>query len=128
MTPPTDSKQPNEADDPLLTDGCKGGGNCEQRCQGNGTCACFEGYKLKPDGRSCEDINECLLGSHACRQGQSCINNVGSYRCQREVNCGTGYELTDNNNCQDIDECETGTRWGTRWFHPGRLGQLHRYK
>ncbi|XP_064174821.1 fibulin-1-like isoform X1 [Anguilla rostrata] len=100
---------PGETDDPLLTDVCKGAGNCAQRCQGNGTCSCFEGYKLKPDKRSCEDINECLVGSHRCRMGERCINTVGSFRCQREVSCGTGYELTDNNNCKDIDECQIGS-------------------
>ncbi|KAG8012826.1 Fibulin-1 [Nibea albiflora] len=81
---------------------------CAQRCVGNDTCACFTGYKLKPDGKNCDDINECLLGSSNCRGGERCINTEGSFRCQREVSCGTGYELTDTNNCKDIDECETG--------------------
>ncbi|XP_046716098.1 fibulin-1 isoform X2 [Silurus meridionalis] len=89
---------------------CKvGPGNCAQSCIENSTCTCFTGYKLKPDGKNCEDINECLIGSHHCRPGERCINTRGSYRCQREVSCGTGYELTDNNSCNDIDECETGT-------------------
>uniref|UniRef100_A0A3B4W9Z1 Fibulin-1 n=1 Tax=Seriola lalandi dorsalis TaxID=1841481 RepID=A0A3B4W9Z1_SERLL len=83
-------------------------GKCVHTCVGNDTCACFKGYKLKPDGKSCEDINECLLGASNCRGGERCINTEGSFRCQREVSCGTGYELTDNNNCKDIDECETG--------------------
>ncbi|KAG7455868.1 hypothetical protein MATL_G00245510 [Megalops atlanticus] len=103
------SNQTTEAEDPLLSDQCKGAGKCEQSCQGNGTCSCFPGYRLKRDGRSCEDINECVLGSHRCRPGERCINTEGSYRCQREVSCGTGYELTDSNNCKDIDECQVGT-------------------
>uniref|UniRef100_A0A8D0D215 Fibulin-1 n=1 Tax=Sander lucioperca TaxID=283035 RepID=A0A8D0D215_SANLU len=81
---------------------------CAHNCVGNDTCSCFKGYKLKPDGKSCEDINECLLGASNCRGGERCINTEGSFRCQREVSCGTGYELTDNNNCKDIDECESG--------------------
>uniref|UniRef100_A0A8C9W3H0 Fibulin-1 n=1 Tax=Scleropages formosus TaxID=113540 RepID=A0A8C9W3H0_SCLFO len=85
-----------------------GGGQCSHHCLGNGTCACFTGYKLKPDGRNCEDINECLLGSHDCQLGERCINTAGAYRCQREISCGSGYELTDSNTCKDIDECETG--------------------
>ncbi|XP_060742683.1 fibulin-1 isoform X1 [Tachysurus vachellii] len=89
---------------------CKvGPGNCAHNCIGNNTCTCFTGYKLKPDGKNCEDINECLLGSHHCRPGEACINTLGLYRCQRETSCGTGYELTDSNSCKDIDECETGT-------------------
>ncbi|CAG06344.1 unnamed protein product, partial [Tetraodon nigroviridis] len=83
-------------------------GTCAHRCVDNNTCACFDGYKLKPDKKSCEDINECLLGAGNCRGGERCINTEGSFRCQREVSCGTGYELTDNNNCKDIDECGTG--------------------
>ncbi|XP_042608552.1 fibulin-1 isoform X1 [Cyprinus carpio] len=88
-------------------DQCKAAG-CSQSCF-NGSCACLEGYKLKADMKTCEDINECLLGSHHCRGGERCINTLGSYRCQRVISCGTGYELTDNNKCEDIDECETGT-------------------
>ncbi|XP_028286387.1 fibulin-1 isoform X2 [Parambassis ranga] len=83
-------------------------GKCAQLCVGNNTCACSKGYKLKADGKSCEDINECLLGASNCRGGERCINTEGAFRCQREISCGTGYELTDTNNCKDIDECETG--------------------
>ncbi|KAK3558820.1 hypothetical protein QTP86_028744 [Hemibagrus guttatus] len=116
-----------------------GPGNCAHTCTENNTCACFTGYKLTPDGKNCEDfeithccfsfsshisrplhihplvcfllgdINECLLGSHHCRAGEVCINIPGLYRCQREISCGTGYELTDSNSCKDINECETGT-------------------
>ncbi|XP_034031920.1 fibulin-1 isoform X2 [Thalassophryne amazonica] len=96
----------DKEDNPLLNDQCKG--SCAQQCLGNGTCACFSGYKLKPDRKNCYDINECLLGSSNCRTGERCINTLGSFRCQRETSCGTGYELTDTNHCKDIDECETG--------------------
>ncbi|XP_041111208.1 fibulin-1 isoform X2 [Polyodon spathula] len=102
----------SEQDDPYLNDQCRGAAHCSQQCrvtESGATCSCFQGYKLKPDGHTCEDINECLLGSHNCRSGERCINTKGAFRCQREVSCGTGYELTDSNNCQDIDECETGT-------------------
>ncbi|KAJ8373463.1 hypothetical protein SKAU_G00040430 [Synaphobranchus kaupii] len=104
----SDKTSTSETVDPILTDVCKGGGNCEQRCQGNGTCSCFDGYKLKPDSLGCEDINECLLGANRCRRGERCINTIGSYRCQREISCGTGYELTETNDCKDINECAMG--------------------
>lgn len=55
------------------------------------------------------DINECLLGASNCRGGERCINTEGSFRCQREVSCGTGYELTDNNNCKG--------EWKPQWSH-----------
>ncbi|XP_060932348.1 fibulin-1 [Limanda limanda] len=103
--PNKDGTNENE-DNSVLTDQCEG--KCAHVCVGNNTCACLKGYKLKPDGKSCDDINECLLGASNCRAGQRCINKEGSFRCQREVSCGTGYELTDSNDCKDIDECEAG--------------------
>ncbi|XP_054998082.1 fibulin-1 isoform X2 [Sorex araneus] len=100
-----------EAEDPYLNDRCRGGGPCRQQCRDTGTdvvCSCFVGYQLQADGVSCEDVNECITGSHTCRLGESCVNTVGSFRCQRDSSCGTGYELTEHNDCKDIDECETG--------------------
>ncbi|XP_042563051.1 fibulin-1-like [Clupea harengus] len=85
------------------------GSKCAHLCTGHGVCACFEGHRLKPDGFSCDDVNECLVGSPTCQQGEQCINTEGSFRCQRQASCGTGYELTDSNLCKDIDECLTGT-------------------
>ncbi|XP_028815020.1 fibulin-1 isoform X3 [Denticeps clupeoides] len=102
-----ENKTPNDQETEK-SDLCKEA-NCVHKCESSGTCSCFKGYKLKPDGKSCEDINECLLGGHDCQPGERCINTVGSFRCQREVSCGTGYELTDSNVCKDIDECELGT-------------------
>ncbi|XP_061618833.1 fibulin-1-like isoform X2 [Phyllopteryx taeniolatus] len=79
--------------------------NCSQDCIDNSVCTCYVGYRLRRDGITCEDINECLLNVHDCVAGQMCINTQGSFRCQRETSCGTGYELTDSNDCRDIDEC-----------------------
>ncbi|KAG8579906.1 hypothetical protein GDO81_011090 [Engystomops pustulosus] len=90
----------------------EGGGPCTQQCRDTGSsvvCSCYAGYQLQPDGVTCEDINECIAGTHNCKVGQICINQLGSFRCQREINCGTGYELTEDNTCKDIDECATGT-------------------
>ncbi|XP_060044746.1 fibulin-1 isoform X3 [Erinaceus europaeus] len=102
------SKLEEEQEDPFLNDRCRGGGPCKQQCRDTGeevVCSCFVGYQLQPDGISCEDVNECITGSHNCRLGESCINTVGSFRCQRDSSCGTGYELTENNDCKDINEC-----------------------
>ncbi|CAK6949826.1 fibulin-1-like [Scomber scombrus] len=102
---PEDSVTANPSDE---MDTCRDS-ICSQLCVGDGTCACHDGYQLQKDGVNCEDVNECLTGSHNCVLGQSCINTEGSFRCQRETGCGTGYELTDNNKCKDIDECALGT-------------------
>ncbi|KAF4079636.1 hypothetical protein AMELA_G00180380 [Ameiurus melas] len=87
------------------TDLCAGGRRCSPFCVGNDSCVCLSGFCLKSDGYSCEDYNECLSGSHNCKQGESCINTEGLYRCQRETSCDTGYELINVNTCQDVDEC-----------------------
>ncbi|XP_075066447.1 fibulin-1 isoform X2 [Mixophyes fleayi] len=118
----SDSPNHDEANNPsiphsdnehlYLNDRCRGGGPCTQQCRDTGSsvvCSCYAGYQLQPDGFTCEDINECISGTHNCKVGQICINQLGSFRCQREINCGTGYELTDDNSCKDIDECSTGT-------------------
>ncbi|XP_072291030.1 fibulin-1 isoform X1 [Eucyclogobius newberryi] len=103
---PNTDGAPQIGDNSVLSDQCNG--LCAHQCVGNNTCSCFKGYKLNPNGKSCDDINECVLGSSNCRSGERCINTEGSFRCQREVSCGTGYELTDTNDCEDINECEAG--------------------
>ncbi|KAL9854237.1 fibulin-1 isoform 2-T2 [Geothlypis trichas] len=106
------SKEELDQEDPYLHDGCRGGGPCSQQCRDTGSsyvCSCFVGYQLQADGITCEDINECITGTHNCGIGQTCVNTLGSFRCQRDTSCGTGYELTDDSRCKDIDECETGT-------------------
>ncbi|XP_039594736.1 fibulin-7 [Polypterus senegalus] len=48
---------------------------------GSYRCSCPSGYKLLGDGRSCEDIDECLLQQHNCTRGTTCINTFGSFQC-----------------------------------------------
>ncbi|XP_072233451.1 fibulin-1-like [Leuresthes tenuis] len=92
---------------PPLGDNTCRDSNCTQLCVGNDTCACHEGFQLKTDGVTCEDVNECLNGSHNCTPGHVCLNTEGSFRCQSS--CGTGFILVDINVCRDIDECALGT-------------------
>lgn len=104
---------------------------CQQRCSNSGgtvQCSCFDGYALDEDGRSCNDVNECV-GRGVCGPGQVCVNTQGSYRCQGEVadegpvdeleastqsvdepgpplNCGTGFTPNRRSGqCEDINEC-----------------------
>ncbi|XP_054465336.1 fibulin-2-like [Anoplopoma fimbria] len=86
---------------------CEGNSPCEQYCTsvgGRPQCSCFPGFSLMmPDGRSCEDINECLSGS-VCQSGERCMNTAGSYICQRPITCPQGYQI-NNDICEDINEC-----------------------
>ncbi|XP_029430269.1 fibrillin-1 [Rhinatrema bivittatum] len=66
---------------------------------GSFQCLCNEGYEVAPDGRSCADINECIVEPGKCAPG-TCQNLDGSFRCI----CPPGYSLI-NDKCEDIDEC-----------------------
>eukprot|EP00043_Microstomoeca_roanoka_P014249 m.140633 g.140633 ORF g.140633 m.140633 type:complete len:1712 (+) comp15967_c0_seq1:231-5366(+) len=63
-------------------------GGCSHLCNnvaGNYNCTCPSGYMLAPDGKQCQDINEC--SSSPC--SQVCTNTAGSYMCS----CQTGFTL-----------------------------------
>ncbi|XP_065058970.1 matrilin-2-like [Rhopilema esculentum] len=80
-------------------------GDCEQVCSAipNGVrCSCFGGYKLKEDGLSCEDIDECSPTRNPCINAIGCENTKGSFKCQ----CRDGTVLdNDGLTCVDIKEC-----------------------
>lgn len=69
-------------------------------------CGCFDGFRLADDGKSCEDVNECLLrnGHGPCQN--TCLNTLGSYRCECSGLPGTRLGR-DNHSCEDVDECLT---------------------
>ncbi|PIK57901.1 putative fibrillin-1 isoform X5 [Apostichopus japonicus] len=76
---------------------------CDHICintLGSFRCDCGEGFKLESDGRSCRDINECLLDL-PCGQGLNCVNSPGSYTCI----CSHGYSEITPGSCIDVDEC-----------------------
>ncbi len=61
---------------------------CAQNCVDTQTgyyCSCRDGYKLMPDGKACEDIDECKEEPGVC--SQVCENAVGSFYCK----CAPGY-------------------------------------
>ncbi|XP_067928026.1 uncharacterized protein [Watersipora subatra] len=69
----------------------------------NKECSCKKGYTLNADGSTCDEIDECLLGTHHC--AQVCNNTVGGYTCS----CESGYSLASNGlDCDDVNECVTG--------------------
>ncbi|XP_041108964.1 EGF-containing fibulin-like extracellular matrix protein 1 isoform X2 [Polyodon spathula] len=57
-----------------------------------------------PDEQNyCRDIDECSFSNYMCQY--QCVNEPGRYSCV----CPDGYQLQGSRNCQDINECETGT-------------------
>ncbi|XP_033115260.1 fibulin-1-like [Anneissia japonica] len=80
---------------------------CEHQCTDTGDrviCTCDAGYILQSDGRSCSDIDECQ-DSRTCQLGETCINEVGSFRCERSS------FFSDINECvQNINACSQGSR------------------
>ena len=72
-------------------------GGCAHFCQQTtigARCTCRRGYVLDPDGRLCNDVNECSY-DNAC--SQICNNTIGSYHCS----CAVGYVLRpDGHGCK----------------------------
>ena len=70
----------------LDDDECTGVNNCKQTCTntaGSYKCSCRPGYTLQPDGVSCTEDNECLLGTANCQNNTLCINSPpGAFTCR----------------------------------------------
>ncbi|XP_054935379.1 fibulin-2 isoform X3 [Physeter macrocephalus] len=87
---------------------CKDNGPCKQVCGVVGDtamCSCFPGYAIMADGVSCEDVDECELGTHGCQAGSVCRNTKGSFYCQERQRCMEGFLQDPEGNCVDINEC-----------------------
>ncbi|XP_033634915.1 fibrillin-2-like [Asterias rubens] len=69
-------------------------------------CDCNIGFAASYDGKSCDDIDECQqrIGNIGVCGNGTCRNTFGSYECE----CFGGYELGQNKDCIDINECITG--------------------
>ena len=52
------------------------------------------------DGVSCDDVDECDLGTDECNDDATCANNVGSYYFST---CNAGY--TGDGRYANVDEC-----------------------
>ncbi|KAI5086046.1 hemicentin-1 [Silurus meridionalis] len=83
-------------------DECVSDSPCSHSCiniMGGFSCSCPSGFTINIESNSCQDIDECVDGSHMCLHNQLCMNTVGNYRC--EVNCGPGFR----HRTADVDEC-----------------------
>uniref|UniRef100_A0A673U4T7 Growth arrest specific 6 n=1 Tax=Suricata suricatta TaxID=37032 RepID=A0A673U4T7_SURSU len=78
-------------------------GGCNQIClnkPGSFHCACYSGYALSADGRTCQDVDECAEG----RCEQACVNSPGGYTCHCDGRGGLKLS-PDMNTCEDILPC-----------------------
>ncbi|XP_049571966.1 fibulin-2 isoform X3 [Orcinus orca] len=112
---------------------CKDNGPCKQVCSVVGDtamCSCFPGYAIMADGVSCEDQDECLLGTHDCSWRQFCVNTLGSFYCvNHTVLCAEGFILNARRKCVDINECVTDLHTCSRGEHcMNTVGSFRCYK
>ena len=59
---------------------------------------------------SCDDIDECIEGTHDCNDDSDCINTFGSFWCE----CHVGYyyeDMSEDGECVDFDECLDGVHY-----------------
>ena len=112
------------------TDLCNGKNEACYNTPGSYNCDCAKGYKYFRMTETCEDLDECAVEPFRCGKDATCVNEVGSFRCEGcfpscsnstycstiktnewRCNCKEGYidlnsiENGEKANCQDIDEC-----------------------
>uniref|UniRef100_A0A674IMN9 Hemicentin-1 n=1 Tax=Terrapene triunguis TaxID=2587831 RepID=A0A674IMN9_9SAUR len=65
-------------------DECENRDACQHECRntlGSYQCVCPTGYRLMPNGKTCQDVDECLEQNIHCGPNRMCFNMKGSYQC-----------------------------------------------
>ncbi|MXQ87588.1 hypothetical protein E5288_WYG017782 [Bos mutus] len=73
---------------------CENTDTCQHECKntfGSYQCICPPGYQLMLNGKTCQDIDECLEQNVRCGPNRMCFNMRGSYRCI-ETPCPPDYQ------------------------------------
>ncbi|MEZ4294970.1 MAG: EGF domain-containing protein [Polyangiaceae bacterium] len=92
--PPAGCIDIDECADGALND-CNPNATCTNT-PGSFLCECNQGYA--GDGITCDDVNECVVGSAGCSPNATCANTIGSFTCT----CKPGFE-GDGFTCITID-------------------------
>ncbi|XP_066500795.1 hemicentin-1-like isoform X2 [Hoplias malabaricus] len=67
---------------------------CQHQCRntdGSFQCFCPTGFRILPNGRNCQDVDECTEQKVRCGPSQMCFNTRGSYQCL-DTPCPASYE------------------------------------
>ncbi|KAK3595092.1 hypothetical protein CHS0354_043192 [Potamilus streckersoni] len=98
---------PNTADCEDINECQEGTSDCDQICintYGSFNCTCQNGYIYNVTERACvqgKPLDVCNTTN--CSQAHGCtVDITGNVTCF----CRAGYGLTENNTCQDVNECE----------------------
>ncbi|KAM3875993.1 hemicentin-1 [Diretmus argenteus] len=92
---------------------CEVRDTCQHECintPGSHRCLCPAGYRLMTNGKTCQDIDECLEQNIQCGANRMCFNMRGSYQCI-DTPCPPNYQRDPANgfclkNCPPNDlEC-----------------------
>ncbi|XP_047376654.1 hemicentin-1 isoform X1 [Sciurus carolinensis] len=65
-------------------DECQNRDTCQHACKntiGSYQCICPPGYQLMLNGKTCQDVDECLEQNVQCGPNRMCFNMRGSYQC-----------------------------------------------
>ncbi|XP_066588132.1 low-density lipoprotein receptor-related protein 2 isoform X2 [Prorops nasuta] len=88
---------------------------CGHRCVDTPTsyyCECYSGYKLLPDGKACDDIDECIETPQVC--SQQCENTPGGFYCKCN---GRWYDrAADEHTCKRRDNKEPWLIFTNRYY------------